>query len=96
MDQKFAEQLMTIGIISYKEQETLWQIAKRCGSTAGVPTAGAGAVLGANLGTVTIPGVGTIAGSLAGAIVGLAAGTLSCTMLNVSMRQELKKLANGQ
>lgn len=96
MNENFIKELIKIGILSYKEQETLYQIAKRCASTTGLAMAGAGAVLGAKAGTVTIPGVGTVAGSVAGALAGLLGGTMSCTMLNVSMRQELRKLANGQ
>ncbi len=96
MDEKFVNTLMGLGIISYKEQEKVWQIAKRCAMTSGVPLAGAGAVMGAKMGTVTVPGVGTIAGSVAGALAGLFGGTISCTMVNMSMRNELKKIANGE
>jgi hypothetical protein len=96
MDEKFVNTLMAIGIISYREQETVWQIAKRCAMTSGVPMAGAGALMGAKMGTITIPGYGTIAGSVAGALAGLFSGTVTCTMVNVSMRKELKKLAIGE
>lgn len=80
----FKRELLKIGIVSYKEQETLYQIAKRC-TKMGIPMAGAGAIVGSSL-----PGLGTAAGALAGML----AGTLSCTMLNASMRAELRKLAN--
>lgn len=96
MDEKFVNTLMGLGIISYKEQEKVWQIAKRCARTSGLPMAGAGALLGLKMGTVTVPGVGTIAGSVAGALAGLFSGTLSCTMINMSMRNELKKIATGE
>jgi hypothetical protein len=93
MDSKFTSELMKIGIISYKEHETLWEIAQRCAKTAGVPMAGAGFVLGIKAGTVTWPGVGTISGSIAGALAGLVGGTLSCTMLNKGMQDELRQFA---
>jgi len=93
MDQRFAKELISIGILSFKEQEKLWQIAKRCASSTGIPAAGAGALWGLKMGT-PIPGVGTVTGPVAGALAGLVYGTVSCTMLNVTMKQELKKLAN--
>ena len=96
MGQNFVQSLMTIGILSYKEQETLWQIAKRCAATTGLPMAGAGFLLGMNAGTVFLPGIGSISGSVAGALAGLFSGTFSCTMLNRSMQQELKNLAQGR
>lgn len=96
MDNSFVVELLKIGIVSYKEQETLFQIAKRCAKTTGVPMAGAGALMGIKAGSVVVPGVGTLAGPVAGALAGLFAGTFSCTMLNVSVRDELKKLAKSQ
>ena len=96
MDDNFAKELMARGILSYQEHEKLWQIAKRCARTTGMPMAGAGAVAGLQMGTVTLPGIGTVAGPLAGALAGLFAGTVSCTMLNVSMVQQLRILADGQ
>ncbi len=93
MDPNFTKELMQIGILSYKEQETLWQIAQRCAKTAGIPTAGAGFVLGMKVGTVTWPVVGAIPGSVAGALAGLFGGTLSCTIMNKAMQDELRKFA---
>jgi hypothetical protein len=96
MDQKFIQELIKIGIISYKEQETLFQIAKRCAATTGMPMAGAGALIGLKAGSITVPGIGTIAGPVAGALAGMISGTVSCTMLNAGMRKELQGLARGQ
>ena len=93
MDESFVKELMAIGILSYQEHEKLWQIAKRCARTTGMPMAGAGALIGLKAGTV--PGIGTITGPVAGALAGMFAGTVSCTMLNVSMVQQLRILANG-
>jgi hypothetical protein len=91
----FTRELMSIGVLSYSEWETLWDIAQRCAKTSGLPMAGAGLVLGMQAGTVTIPGVGTISGAAAGALAGLVGGTTSCVMLNLSLRNELRSLAGG-
>ncbi|MEE4206469.1 MAG: hypothetical protein V2I39_09255 [Erythrobacter sp.] len=88
--------LIEIGIISYKEQETILQIARRCAKTSGLPMAGAGAVLGMKAGTVALPGIGTVSGATAGFLGGLASGTASCVGLNLAARNELKALASGK
>ena len=66
----FARQLQTIGIISYREQETLWNIAQRCAKTTGVPLAGMGLAAGAKAGAVMIPGIGLVPGAIATALAG--------------------------
>ena len=33
---EFRKQMMSIGIVSYTEQESLWTIMRRCGRTAGI------------------------------------------------------------
>lgn len=53
---------------------------------------GAGAVMGLNAGTVTIPVVGAVPGAVAGFLAGLAVGTATCNAINVSYRAELRKL----
>lgn len=95
MDYNFAIELSKIGIVAYNEQENLFQIAKRCAASSGIPMAGAGAVIGLKTGSVVVPGVGTIAGPVVGALAGLVAGTFSCTMINVALKDELKKIARG-
>lgn len=85
--QRFVTQMIQIGIVSYREQENLWNIAQRCAKTAGVPMAGAGALTGASM--------GAIPGAVVGALVGLATGTGSCVMLNAATRQRLRELARG-
>ena len=91
----FVQNVMRIGVLSYREQETLWQIAQRCATTTGVTAAAPLAMLGAQMGSVAIPGLGTVAGPVVGALAGLFYGTVSCTMLNMSAQNELKKLAQG-
>jgi hypothetical protein len=95
IDSKVAAQLMQLGILSFREQERLWQIAQRCAKTAGVPMAGFGAIAGTKMGAVTVPVFGAIPGALAGALAGLAAGTVSCVMLSTTTRQQLRDLARG-
>ncbi|WP_460952112.1 hypothetical protein [Spirosoma daeguense] len=87
---QFIRELMGIGILSYREHQTLWQIAKRCAATTGVTAATPMAILGTQIGSVIIPGVGSIPGTVAGALAGLVSGTISCTMLNVAAQNELK------
>ena len=96
VDQTFTQELMSIGIVSYREHETLWNVGQRCARTTGIPLAGAGALMGSQAGTVTLPVVGTVSGAAAGALVGLVSGTASCMMLNYSVREELRALARGE
>lgn len=93
MNDEFVGQLMSIGIVSYREQETVWKIAQRCARTTGMATAGAGLIAGAGAGTVTIPGIGAIPGALAGFLAGLVGGTAMCTIANASLREQLRTLA---
>ena len=93
VDEQFARSLLSIGIVSYREHETLFDIAKRCAGTMGLPAAGGGAVLGAGIGGTVSLGALTIPASVAGALAGLVSGTLSCVMLNESMKERLRELA---
>lgn len=90
--QDFRRELVKIGIISYREQESLWSIAKRCAVTTGLPMGGGGMVMGAKMGTVAVPGVGTMSGAAAGFLAGLLSGTAMCTAANVAYRDELRRL----
>ena len=85
--------MIQAGIISFNEQENLWDIAKRCAKTTGIPMGGAGLVMGAGAGTVTLPVVGTVSGAVAGFLGGLATGTASCVALNHAYREELRRIA---
>lgn len=93
LDRRFVAEMMQLGILSFREQETLWEIAGRCAKTAGVPMAGFGFVAGSGMGAVTIPGIGAVPGAVAGALAGLASGTVSCVMLNAATRDQLRSLA---
>ena len=73
------------GIVSFREQDRIIDIAKRCARTAGVATAGGWAVLGSS-----VPGYGTVAGFLAGWVV----GTGACVAVNRAMREQLRELAS--
>jgi hypothetical protein len=92
----FTREMMSLGILSYREQETLWQLARRCAATVGIPMAGSLSLLGTKMGTVTLPGVGTVSGAVAGALAGMAAGTTVCMGLNASVKSELRALARGR
>lgn len=93
IDENFIRQLRSIGIIKHREQETLYDIAKRCAATVGLSAAGGGAVLAASISSPVSLGTMTVPATLAGALAGLFAGTLSCVMLNEGLKEELKALA---
>ena len=77
------QQLMAIGIISDKEQDTILDIARRC-TRFGVVTGTGWAVLGA---PALAPGM------LAGFFSGFLSGTAACTALNLAAREQLKEIA---
>ncbi len=90
----FVSSMLSMGIIAHEEQESLWQIARRCAKV-GV-TAGVGAGLyGLKAGTVVVPGVGTVSGALAGFLGGFAAVGGSCVMLNKAYSSQLRQLAES-
>ena len=92
--QGFRRELLKLGIISYREQDTLWSIGKKCAMTTGLPLGVAIGIASAKGGTVVIPGVGTISAGLAGFLAGLTTGTLACTAANLSYRKQLRELLN--
>lgn len=94
-DQLIRERLMEIGIVSYARQDRLIDIARRCAMTVGVPLAGTGAVGMAGAGAVMVPGVGAVPGYIVGLLAGMVTGTSMCVMLNSSMRDELRRFADG-
>ena len=85
--------LKQYGILGHKEQETLYELAKRCAKTTGVPAAGGAAVMGAQAGAVTLPVVGAVPGAVAAALGGLLVGTGSCVALNLAAKKKLKEIA---
>ena len=84
----FRREMLQLGIISYNEQDTLWDIAKKCARTAGIPAAGGGMVLGM--------GAGAVPGALVGMLAGLATGTAACTAANAKHRSALRTLLDEQ
>ena len=92
----FRREILKLGIISYDEQDKVWDIAKKCARTAGIPTAGAGLVLGSSTGAVTVPGVGAVPGAIVGMLAGFVTGTAACTAVNVRQRGALRELLNDQ
>ena len=81
-EDRFRNELMSIGIIGYSEQEKLLDVARRC-MRFGVVTGGTWALLGS---PAAAPGW------VAGFLSGLLAGTATCTALNYGAREELKRL----
>jgi hypothetical protein len=97
MSKEFISEIMKLGVISHSEQDTVWQIAKKCVKQIGIPAGAGGLVIGAKAGSVSIP-LGPIAapivmsGAMAGFLAGLAGGTISCTIMNTALRPQLRKL----
>ena len=75
--------MQQMGIVSFKEQERLIDIARRCSRFGGVMGAG-WAVYGSPAG---LPGV------VSGFLSGWVAGTASCVAINHGLKQQLQKLA---
>lgn len=88
----FRRKALTLGVVRYDQHQTLWQIAKHCGKTMGVPAAGGLAVVGAGAGAVTVPGFGTVPGYLVGLLAGLALGTSSCMAVHLRYKARLQRL----
>ncbi|MFD2727194.1 hypothetical protein [Hyunsoonleella rubra] len=97
MPYSFVSEMAKLGVISYSEQDTIWQIAKKCAKKHGMAVGAAGALMGMKAGSVTIPlgpigGAITMSGAVAGFLAGLAGGTLACTVVMESQRKEIHKL----
>jgi hypothetical protein len=90
--QNFRRELIKLGILSYSEQDRLYDIALRCARTSGVALGGAGAVMGAGTANVMLPIIGTVPGAVAGFLAGLATGTMACTALHYGMKDQLRAL----
>jgi hypothetical protein len=97
--QEFVAEIVKFGVISYSDQQSVWQVAKKCAKQIGVPAAAGGALIGMKAGSVTIPlgplgGAITLTGAAAGFLAGLFGGTISCTAANTMFRPQLHKLVN--
>ena len=88
----FRREILMLGIISHRQQDSVWSIAKRCAATNGVPLGLAIGAASSQGGTVLVPGVVTISAGLAGFLTGLLAGTAMCTAANLAYRDELQEL----
>lgn len=94
---EFISEIMKLGVISYSEQKTLWQIAGKCAKHIGVPMGAGTALMAMKAGSVTIPlgpigGAITMSGTMAGFLAGLFTGTAVCTMANTTYRTQFQKL----
>ena len=92
----FRKQMLGMGIVSYTQQDTLWDIGKRCARSGGIVTAGGVAALGAGAGAVTVPGIGSVPGAVAGMLAGMVMGTGACMAVNVRHRNALRQLLDEQ
>ena len=90
--QNFRRELIKLGILSYQEQDRLFDIGMRCARTSGIALGGAGAVMGAGTANVVLPLIGTVPGAVAGFLAGLATGTMACTALHYGMKDQLRTL----
>lgn len=95
-DQNFRREMVKLGFLSYSDQDTLYSIAKQCAKKVGIPMGAGGLVVGANIGAVSIPLVGTIPGAVAGFLAGVAGGTMTCTIAHYGMRPQLRRILDEQ
>ena len=79
----FVEELMKLGILGYDEQESLWDIGRRCAKKIGIPT-GIGAWGYASWGAN--PAAATVF------LGGLALGMATCSAVNLAHREQLRRL----
>ncbi len=77
------ELMQDMGIVSFKEQERLIDIARRC-SRFGAVTGAGWAIYGSPAG---------IPGAVSGFLSGWLTGTASCVAVNYSLRKQLQQLA---
>ncbi len=90
----FKRTLENNGLIGYSHSDLqyLYNISKTCAKTAGVPVAGAGAVMAAGAGSVTIPVIGAVPGFVAGALAGFIGGTASCMIARGTLKKNLDEI----
>ncbi|MGN3974613.1 hypothetical protein [Tsuneonella sp. SYSU-LHT278] len=78
----FQREIVKLGFYSYDEQQSIFDLAKRCARTTGLSLGGAGAVGTAALGP----------GAAVGFLAGLATGTAACTAGSLLYREQIKQL----
>ncbi|MCT2557826.1 hypothetical protein N0B51_02400 [Tsuneonella sp. YG55] len=79
----FQKEIVKLGFYSYDEQQSVFELAKRCAKTTGLSVGGAGAVMGA---------AGAGFGAAAGFLGGLVAGTAMCTAGSMLYREQIKEM----
>lgn len=78
----FQREIVKLGSYSYDEQQSIFDLAKRCARTTGLSLGAAGAVGTAALGP----------GAAVGFLAGLATGTAACTAGSLLYREQIKQL----
>ncbi len=78
----FQKEIVKLGFYSYDEQQSIFDLAKRCARTSGLALGGAGAIGTAALGP----------GAAVGFLAGMATGTAACTAGSLLYREQIKQL----
>jgi len=74
---QWIQNMLQLGIVAPIDQRNLYEVAKKCSKQVGLPLAGGGFVMGGPK----------------GALAGLLLGTLTCTSINYSLKQQISQLA---
>lgn len=85
---QFQDTLVKNELIGYSPSQLrfLWNTAKQCYRTLGIPMGVATGLATAGAGSVAIPGVGAIPGWVAGFLAGAASGTVMCTIAKAPLK----------
>ena len=91
---EFRREMIKYGIVSFKDQDSVFSIAQKCAAQVGLPLGVAIGAATSGAGAVVVPGIGSIPAGLAGFLAGLATGTAACTALNLTYRDQLRALVS--
>lgn len=85
---KFQDTLIKNELIGYSPSKVkfLWNTAKHCYKTLGIPMGVATGLATAGAGSVAIPGVGAVPGWVAGFLAGAVSGTTMCTIAKAPLK----------
>lgn len=94
--ERFQEKLLRLGF-DYRPDEIayLFEVAKSCARLSGLPLGAAMGAATAGVGSVIVPGIGSVPGWLVGVMAGFFSGTIMCTVFKGSIKTELDKLVRS-